>query len=78
MDRVVAAKMIGMLRTASEDLDRVAGLAAQLPESDPERRRIVRAVGTVLGDIATELWHPMIAAFPDLDPPARVAGRRLS
>ena len=68
MDRIAAARMVGLVKSAFEDLDHVATLAAELPEGDPERRRIVRAVAVILGEISTGLWHPLIAAFPDLDP----------
>lgn len=75
MDRVVAAEMIGLLDSAQKDLDRVASLAAASIAQGAERSRIVRAVGTILSDIATELWHPIIAEHPDLDPPADRQGQ---
>ncbi len=67
MERDLAVRMIEVVQTVTEPLNRLAALTEQIVAED-ERRDFRRRLAQIMGDIYPDLLTPILRQYPDLDP----------
>jgi hypothetical protein len=70
MDRSTAEKLMVMYHRVSEALNQAEPVLRAIPE-EQERKRHLRALGTMMADVWTELMAPIVREHPELDPDKR-------
>lgn len=67
MEKSSAEKVIKAVLQLDVQLNEVDAQLRELPD-DAERKALLRALGTIILDLDSELIRPLVRQYPDLDP----------
>jgi len=71
MDRSTAERLMQLYAQAGELFNRATAVISELPDQQ-EQKGLRRPLGMLMAHLWTELQHPIVKDFPDLDPDKEV------
>ena len=67
MEKTQARSILRAVESLGGDLNKIDGLIRNLPDGD-ERKALLQALSSVMGMLVTDIMHPIVRQYPELDP----------
>jgi hypothetical protein len=73
MERTEARSILRAVESLGGELNKIDGLIRDLPDGS-ERKALLQALGGVMGTLVTDIVHPIVRQYPELDPDKGLSG----
>jgi hypothetical protein len=67
VEKTQARSILRAIESLGGDLNKIDDLIRDLPDGD-ERKALLQVLGTVMGMLVTDIMHPIVRQYPELDP----------